>query len=87
MSQQITVPWGLTRMEPYPKLIQVTGTAVVLDPDTQTTVYEDSAGRRVEMGKHGTGTGKETRTRTSQGDGSGPSNADQGHDQESDQDS
>ncbi|MBC2874913.1 MULTISPECIES: putative ATP-grasp-modified RiPP [Streptomyces] len=79
-------PWGLTRMEPYPSPITVTGTAATLDPVTQTTVYLDAQGRRVEIGKHGTGTGKETRTRTSQGDGSGPSNADEGHDQESDQD-
>ncbi|MCP9209236.1 putative ATP-grasp-modified RiPP [Streptomyces cucumeris] len=86
MSQQTRTPWGLTRMEPYPTLVKVTGTAIALAPDTQTTVYGDAQGRRVEMGKHGTGTGKETRTRTSQGDGNGPSNADEGHDQESDQD-
>ncbi|MBB5117076.1 hypothetical protein AF335_24905 [Streptomyces eurocidicus] len=81
-----TAPWGLTRMEPYPTVIPFTGRAVALDPQTQTTVYQDAEGRRVEMGKHGTGTGKETRTRTSQGDGSGPSNADEDSDQESDQD-
>ncbi|MEU8550182.1 putative ATP-grasp-modified RiPP [Streptomyces roseoverticillatus] len=79
-------PWGLTRMEPYPTLIPTAGTAAALDPTSQTTIYRDAQGRAMEMGKHGTGTGKETKTRTSQGDGSGPSNTDEGHDQESDQD-
>jgi putative ATP-grasp target RiPP len=79
-------PWGLSRMEPYPALTEVTATPVALDPETQTAVFEDSTGRRVEMGRHGTGTGKETKTRTSRGDGSGPANTDEGHDQESDQD-
>ncbi|MDT0451492.1 putative ATP-grasp-modified RiPP [Streptomyces hesseae] len=79
-------PWGLTRMEPYPSVITNAGTAVRLDPVTQTTVYHDALGRPMEMGKHGTGTGKETKTRTSQGDGSSSSNADEGHDQENDQD-
>lgn len=86
MSQHTATPWGLTRMERYPNVIEVTGRAIALDPETQTTVYEDAKGRRLEMGKHGTGTGQETKTRTSRGDGNGPSNADEGHDQESDKD-
>ncbi|MEU0809222.1 putative ATP-grasp-modified RiPP [Streptomyces sp. NPDC005970] len=86
MSQHTATPWGLTRMEPYRSVIEVTGMAIALDPETQTTVYEDTKGHRLDMGKHGTGTGQETKTRTSRGDGNGPSNADEGHDQESDKD-
>ncbi|MEV5507838.1 putative ATP-grasp-modified RiPP [Streptomyces orinoci] len=86
LMNQTMRPWGLSRMEPYGSLTVLPGRAVALDPATQTAVYQDPQGNRVEMGKHGTGTGKETKTRTSQGDGSGPSNADEGHDQESDQD-
>ncbi|MGW0842631.1 putative ATP-grasp-modified RiPP [Streptomyces sp. NPDC002787] len=78
-------PWGLTRMEPYPKL-HAAATAVALDPASQTAVFRDPHGRPVEMGKHGTGTGTETKTQTSQGDGSGPANSDEGQDQDSDQD-
>mgnify|MGYP001297135492 CR=1 FL=1 len=80
------IPWGLTRMEPYPHVIPAAGSAVALDPRTQTTVYDDGTGFRREMGRHGTGTGRETRTLTSGGDSVGPQNTDQGHDQESDQD-
>ncbi|WP_328506907.1 DUF6415 family natural product biosynthesis protein [Streptomyces sp. NBC_00391] len=78
-------PWGLSRLEPYPALHAV-ATAVALDPMSQTAVFHDVHGRRVELGKHGTGSGTETRTQTSQGDGSGPSNSDEGHDQDADQD-
>ncbi|WP_254407958.1 DUF6415 family natural product biosynthesis protein [Streptomyces sp. AC495_CC817] len=78
-------PWGLTRMEPYPKPHAVAA-AVGLDPVSQRAVFHDSQGRPVEMGKHGTGSGTETRTQTSQGDGSGPSNTDEGHDQDADRD-
>ncbi|MCE7081767.1 putative ATP-grasp-modified RiPP [Streptomyces sp. ST2-7A] len=72
-------------MESYPAVIRVTGRAVMLDPESQTTVYHDATGKIIDMGTHGTGTGQETKTRTS-GDGQGPNNLDQGSDQENDQD-
>ncbi|MGW0712543.1 putative ATP-grasp-modified RiPP [Streptomyces sp. NPDC002643] len=85
LTVQTLRPWGLTRMEPYPKL-HAAATAVALDPASQTALFHDSQGRPIEMGKHGSGTGTETKTQTSQGDGSGPANSDEGHDQDSDQD-
>ncbi|MFI1889943.1 putative ATP-grasp-modified RiPP [Streptomyces jumonjinensis] len=79
-------PWGLTRMEPYPTLGKPTGRVVGLDPETQTTIYEDAAGRRLEMGKHSTHRGVETDTTTNPGDGAGPDAMDEDADQRSEQD-
>ncbi|QDY77494.1 putative ATP-grasp-modified RiPP [Streptomyces qinzhouensis] len=81
------LPWGLTRMRPFPAVAVVSVRAVGLDPLTQTAIYEDAAGHRLEMGKHSaTHRCVETKTQTSRGDGSGPSNVDQGHDQRTEQD-
>lgn len=86
MSRDIAVPWGLTRMEPYPTLSRQIATLVRLDPGTQTGVYQDVEGRRLEMGKHSTHRGVETDTRTNPGDGAGPEASDEDHDQRTEQD-
>ncbi|MCM2388581.1 putative ATP-grasp-modified RiPP [Streptomyces albipurpureus] len=73
-------------MEPYPTLSRQTATLVGLAPDTQTAVYQDSEGRRLEMGRHSTHRGVETATTTNPGDGAGPSVSDDDHDQKTEQD-
>ncbi|GLF94943.1 putative ATP-grasp-modified RiPP [Streptomyces yaizuensis] len=80
------VPWGLSRMQPYPTLVKPTTRVVGLDPQTQTAIYEDTAGQRLEMGRHSTHRGVETETQTSPGDGAGPDMSDQDHDQRTEQD-
>ncbi|MFD7547730.1 putative ATP-grasp-modified RiPP [Streptomyces sp. NPDC059578] len=86
MTRQTVAPWGLTRMEPYPTLSKQTATLVGLDPDTQTAIYQDAEGRRVDMGKHSTHHGVETATTTNPGDGASPGAYDEDHDQRTEQD-
>jgi len=45
---------------------------VVFDADTQRAVYLDAAGRRVEMGKHGTSRDQSTSSLSGGGDGNRP---------------
>ncbi|MFF7655037.1 putative ATP-grasp-modified RiPP [Streptomyces sp. NPDC007983] len=77
------VPWGLTRMRPYPEAAVCPAAQVVLDPGTQTGRWIGSDGLGVPFrGKHKRSeTSKETQTKTSL-DG----NPDQGSDQEGDTD-
>ncbi|MFI0822511.1 putative ATP-grasp-modified RiPP [Streptomyces sp. NPDC021098] len=77
------VPWGLTRMRPYPEAVVLPAARVVLDPGTQTGRWIDSDGLGVPFtGKHKRSeTSKETQTKTSL-DG----NPDEGSDQEGDTD-
>ena len=43
-------PWGLQRLRPYPPVTAEAGFASIrLNPDTQTTVYLDSAGLPVDL--------------------------------------
>ncbi|EFL25434.1 hypothetical protein SSOG_05148 [Streptomyces himastatinicus ATCC 53653] len=78
-----TMPWGLTRMRPYPEAVVLPAAQVALDPGTQTGRWVDSDGLGVPFtGKHKRSeTSKETQTKTSL-DG----NPDQGSDQEGDTD-
>ncbi|MFI8391840.1 putative ATP-grasp-modified RiPP [Streptomyces sp. NPDC085540] len=46
--------------------------AVTLDPSTQTARYTDAAGRRVEMGQHGTNQTNPTASMSGGSDGSSP---------------
>nr|BAP34759.1 hypothetical protein [Streptomyces sp. ML694-90F3] len=89
ISRSTSVPWGLSRMEPYPSARPETVdtvTLVGLDPLTQTGIYHDAAGNTVEMGKHSTHKAVETQSRTNPGDGAGPGVKDQDHDQRSEAD-
>lgn len=86
MNRDTAVPWGLTRMEPYPTLSRQTARLVGLDPVTQTAIYQDANGRQLEMGKHSTHRGVETGTRTNPGDGASPGSFDEDHDQKTEQD-
>ncbi len=78
-----TVPWGLTRMAPFPDSVRVPCETLVLDPDTQIPRRLDESGLTVPVtNRHKRSeTSKETSTRTSL-DG----NSDQGSDQEGDTD-
>ncbi|MEU5978399.1 putative ATP-grasp-modified RiPP [Streptomyces sp. NPDC047315] len=80
------IPWGLTRMEPYPNVGTEAAEFVGLDPRTQVAIYQDALGRPVEMGKHSTHKAVETGTRTNPGDGASPNTQDQDHDQRSEAD-
>lgn len=77
------VPWGLTRMRPYPEAVVLPAAEVVLDPETQTGRWVGSDGLGMPLtGKHKRSeTNKETQTKTSL-DGK----PDQGGDQEGDTD-
>lgn len=80
-AEQSTAPWGAGRLAPYPTTTRRPHATVVIDPATQLGVYQDHAGRVVEMGAHGTARGTETATTTNS-----DSKNDQGHDQDSQQD-
>ncbi|MEU1510306.1 putative ATP-grasp-modified RiPP [Kitasatospora sp. NPDC005748] len=68
-------PWGVSRMEPFPRGAAVPAFTPVIDPETQIAVLVDEHGRTVELGGHGTSTSGLTPTMTSPGDGSGPGGA------------
>ncbi|WP_251096665.1 putative ATP-grasp-modified RiPP [Streptomyces sp. Caat 7-52] len=63
------LPWGISRMAPYPTMGPAYAHAE-LDPATQTTRFFDSTGRVMEMPGHGTSTGTQPSTGTSP-DGNG----------------
>lgn len=67
-------PWGARRLAPYPTSVIRPFTRIELDPEKQTAVYFDAAGRRVEMGSDGRhGTNRATASQTATGaDGGGP---------------
>ncbi|MFD7507650.1 putative ATP-grasp-modified RiPP [Streptomyces sp. NPDC059850] len=79
----VAVPWGLTRMRPYPEAVVLPAARAVLDPVTQTGRWGGSDGLGVPFtGKHKRSeTNKETQSKTSL-DG----NPDEGSDQEGDTD-
>ncbi|MGW2951462.1 putative ATP-grasp-modified RiPP [Streptomyces eurythermus] len=76
-------PWGITRMRPFPDTAVLSGARPVLDAETQTTVWMDTAGMPLPtMDKHKRSeTSKETSPKTSL-DGT----TDQGSDQQGDTD-
>ncbi|MET8976203.1 putative ATP-grasp-modified RiPP [Streptomyces sp. NPDC004539] len=80
---ETAVPWGVTRMRPYPETVVLPAAEVVLDPVTQTGRWIDPDGvDRLLVNKHKKSeTSKETQTKTSL-DGA----PDQGSDQEGDTD-
>ncbi|MFI0220174.1 putative ATP-grasp-modified RiPP [Streptomyces lydicus] len=73
------LPWGISRMRPYPSVHQPGYATAEIDPNTQTTVFRDARGGVVEMGKHGTSKGTETSPQST--------NLDSRNDTDSDQDS
>ncbi len=78
-SLQLGVPWGVSRMRPYPSVHQPGYTTAELDPTTQTTVFRDARGGVMEMGKHGSSQGTETQPESTNLD----SRNDTDHDQDS----
>ncbi|MCC3770549.1 putative ATP-grasp-modified RiPP [Streptomyces sp. UNOC14_S4] len=77
------LPWGLTRMAPFPEAVRIPYAKLVLDPDTQIARPVDENGMPVPvLDRHKRSeTSKETATKTSL-DGT----PDQGSDQEGDTD-
>ncbi|WP_411146407.1 putative ATP-grasp-modified RiPP [Streptomyces sp. x-80] len=71
MPTPTAAPWGIQRLALYPNATQVPYVETEIDPETQTTLYLDTNGDRVEMGGHGTGTSTANQTATSS-DGGGP---------------
>lgn len=76
------LPWGVSRMRPYPSTYQPGFATAELDHVTQTTVFRDARGVVVEMGRHGTSKGTETAPQSTNQD----SRNDTDHDQDSEQD-
>ncbi|MGW5115069.1 putative ATP-grasp-modified RiPP [Streptomyces noursei] len=76
------IPWGISRMRPYPSVHQPGFATAHLDPATQTTVYRDARGGVVDMGRHGTSKGTETTPQSTNQD----SRNDTDHDQDSETD-
>ncbi|MFD7546127.1 putative ATP-grasp-modified RiPP [Streptomyces sp. NPDC059578] len=76
------VPWGLTRMRPYPDVVSVPPGRAVVDPESQTGVWLDPDGPTVPSVRHRRSrTWAETKPKTSL-DGT----KDEGHDQDGDTD-
>lgn len=76
-------PWGVRQMAPFPKSTRAPVVAgMELDPVTQMTVYRDSAGNELAMGKHRKTYGATEDTTVTGGDGKAP-NADQDQSQDS----
>jgi putative ATP-grasp target RiPP len=67
-----TEPWGWARLTDRLPASPSWYASAVLDPDTQTTRFFDSAGTLIEMGKHGTNVTKGTPSMSGGGDGSKP---------------
>ncbi|EKX66804.1 putative ATP-grasp-modified RiPP [Streptomyces ipomoeae] len=82
VTAQPRLPWGISRMRPYPSTYQPGYATAELDHVTQTTVFRDALGGVVELGKHGTSKGTETQPQSTNQD----SRNDTDHDQDSEQD-
>ena len=76
------LPWGISRMRPYPNIYGRGYATAEIDPETQITVFRDASGGVVEMGKHGTAKGTETAPQSTNLD----SRNDTDHDQDDEQD-
>ncbi|GII85485.1 hypothetical protein Ssi03_34750 [Sphaerisporangium siamense] len=64
------MPWGISRMAPFPPSQgTIPDYRVVLDAATQTGKWVDPTGRTLEAGKHGTNQSKPTATQPSGPDG------------------
>ncbi|MEU9891167.1 putative ATP-grasp-modified RiPP [Sphaerisporangium sp. NPDC051017] len=61
------IPWGISRMAPYPPPETVPDYRVVLDPVTQTGNWVDPTGQIIEAGKHGTNKAKPSATQVQSG--------------------
>ncbi|EKX61429.1 putative ATP-grasp-modified RiPP [Streptomyces ipomoeae] len=83
MSELVTVPFGLTRMRPFPEAAVLAPATIVLDPDSQTGRWVGPDGLDVPtLARHKRSeTSQETKPKTSL-DG----NTDEGSDQEGDTD-
>ncbi|HEY8983672.1 MAG TPA: putative ATP-grasp-modified RiPP [Streptomyces sp.] len=83
MTNRSAMPWGLTRMKPFPQGLLLPESTIVLDAETQTGRCLDAQGTLVPvLDKHKkSGTNSETKPKTSL-DG----NTDEGSDQQSDTD-
>ncbi|MFW5421003.1 putative ATP-grasp-modified RiPP [Nocardiopsis sp. CNT-189] len=66
------LPWGLSRMAPYPPSAPLPYTRVEIDPLTQTARRFDRTGQPIQAGKHGSNVARPTHSETPMGgDGDG----------------
>lgn len=81
-------PWGLSRLAPYPQVVELPYARTEIDAASQTTRYFDLGGRPVTMGGHGTSQSTSSPTATGADGGGGqppaPSDADALEDNASD---
>ncbi|MET7904062.1 putative ATP-grasp-modified RiPP [Streptomyces sp. NPDC005355] len=66
------VPWAMRLVTDRLPVGPPSYATVTLDPTTQTARYTDTAGRPVEMGKHGTSRTTSTASMSGGGDGQNP---------------
>ncbi|SDI17541.1 putative ATP-grasp target RiPP [Sinosporangium album] len=70
MNDSPVVPWGISRMAPFPPPDGIAPNyRVVLDPVTQAGNWVDPMGQVIEAGKHGTNVNKSTATQPAGPDG------------------
>lgn len=79
-------PWGVSRMSPYPAVIEVPQFTATIDPVTQVGRYVDADGKVIELRHRKTNTGTQEKTQVSKGDGRTPKTYDEDTSQDSDQD-
>lgn len=66
------IPWAMRLMTRPSPCAPAPYERVEFDPESQRSRYLDNAGRRVEMGKHGTSRDQSTASMSGGGDGNGP---------------
>lgn len=65
-------PWAMRLVTDRLPIGAPAYTAVTLEPSSQTAVYTDTTGQRVEMGQHGTNQTSPTTSQSGGSDGSSP---------------
>jgi putative ATP-grasp target RiPP len=66
------LPWALSLISDRLPESALPYVAVTLDPDSQTAIYTDQAGRLVPMAKHGTNKSSTTASQSGGSDGTNP---------------
>ncbi|WP_018655860.1 putative ATP-grasp-modified RiPP [Actinomadura flavalba] len=80
------VPWGLSRLAPFPTVSAIPAYVMELDPATQTGRAVLADGSVITAGHRKSGTSGETKTSASKGDGRDHKQYDTDNDQSGDED-
>jgi|HubBroStandDraft_1064217.scaffolds.fasta_scaffold14882_3 putative ATP-grasp target RiPP len=75
--QDVLAPWGARQTSPYVFAPPREWISVEVDPETQASRYLDAAGRRLDMGKHGTSISRPSQMATPGKDGKNPTPPDE----------